>query len=215
MRELEGDDEACQNTDRILETLERIDGPYAIVFWQASAKKLWFGRDCLGRRSLLWHRPRSGDDSFMLTSVGALISAGGNSEVQSPFFEELPANGIYCLDVGLMVREIGVNPDGVHDDDEDIFASAVTHYPWRPPMLSSDPTSLFPSGDNPLKYLTLPFGRINTTTPSPEDLTSAPATDNLDVIPPISSQMQAAIDGLVDVLSDSVLRRVWDIPRIG
>ncbi|CAG8830078.1 36856_t:CDS:2, partial [Racocetra persica] len=41
----------------VLKVLRMIEGPYSIIFWQSSKRKLWFGRDCLGRRSLLWHIP--------------------------------------------------------------------------------------------------------------------------------------------------------------
>lgn len=36
---------------------------------QEKTKKLWFGRDFFGRRSLCWHLPQSSTDPFLLTSV--------------------------------------------------------------------------------------------------------------------------------------------------
>lgn len=38
-------------------------------YFQEKMKKLWFGRDFFGRRSLCWHLPQSSTDPFLLTSV--------------------------------------------------------------------------------------------------------------------------------------------------
>lgn len=38
-------------------------------YFQEKTKKLWFGRDFFGRRSLCWHLPQSSTDPFLLTSV--------------------------------------------------------------------------------------------------------------------------------------------------
>lgn len=42
---------------------------YHVYTFQEKTKKLWFGRDFFGRRSLCWHLPRSSTDPFLLTSV--------------------------------------------------------------------------------------------------------------------------------------------------
>lgn len=41
----------------------------SISYFQEKTKKLWFGRDFFGRRSLCWHLPHSSTDPFLLTSV--------------------------------------------------------------------------------------------------------------------------------------------------
>ncbi|KAL0044306.1 hypothetical protein WJX82_010374 [Trebouxia sp. C0006] len=46
-------------------------GPWAAVYWHADTRTLWFGRDVLGRRSLLMHLPISPDDCFCLVSAAA------------------------------------------------------------------------------------------------------------------------------------------------
>ncbi|KAG1543147.1 hypothetical protein G6F51_006847 [Rhizopus arrhizus] len=81
--------------DEILSIFSRIEGPYAFVFWQASTKKLWFGRDCLGRRSLLTCHKQG---SLMLSSVG----------LKSEGWKELEANGIYCIDFSEEVLQEGL-----------------------------------------------------------------------------------------------------------
>ena len=49
--------------------LSRLRGPWALAYWQASSGTLWFGRDFLGRRSLLFHGPCGKGGSFLLASV--------------------------------------------------------------------------------------------------------------------------------------------------
>jgi hypothetical protein len=55
----------------------------------------------LGRRSLLWHVPSDGVDNFILTSVGCKVPQ--MSETSSPYFTEVPANGIFYLDLDKML----------------------------------------------------------------------------------------------------------------
>jgi asparagine synthetase B (glutamine-hydrolysing) len=83
----------CNTTTEIVELLETVEGPYAFVYWQvrlsrgmlivvmpseacvtvkASNKRLFFGKDKLGRRSLLLHRPSSSSEPLILSSVAAL-----------------------------------------------------------------------------------------------------------------------------------------------
>ena len=47
-----------------------IAGPWASVFFDAVRGRVWFGRDCLGRRSLLELRKGSWGDGVTIASVG-------------------------------------------------------------------------------------------------------------------------------------------------
>ncbi|CAO3661697.1 unnamed protein product [Rhizopus stolonifer] len=78
--------ENTNSQDDILSIFSRIEGPYAFVYWQASTQKLWFGRDCLGRRSLLVSHK---EGLFTLSSVG----------LKSEGWEEIQAKGIYSIDL--------------------------------------------------------------------------------------------------------------------
>ncbi|CAO3614841.1 unnamed protein product [Cunninghamella echinulata] len=92
MKELEKSNTPDNETEAykiILNTMSKIEGPYAFVFWQAKYKTLWFSRDCLGRRSLLWHQSEGG--SLIISSVGLKTE-----ELQ---LEELSANGIYNIKI--------------------------------------------------------------------------------------------------------------------
>ncbi|KAI8378805.1 asparagine synthase-domain-containing protein, partial [Choanephora cucurbitarum] len=77
--------ESAETEDAILKTMEQIEGPFAFVYYRASSQTIYFGRDCLGRRSLLWHPQQP----FMLSSVGRQQDGGA--------WEEVPAKGIYAI----------------------------------------------------------------------------------------------------------------------
>lgn len=80
--------EAFKNSlsdELFLNVLSTIKGPYSFVYWNVSTKKMWFGRDRIGRHSLLYHFC---EGQFILTSVG---------KKGIPFLE-VPVSGIYMLD---------------------------------------------------------------------------------------------------------------------
>ncbi|KAL8161459.1 hypothetical protein V2J09_012948 [Rumex salicifolius] len=87
--------------NKIPELLSLIKGPWALIYWQDSTRTLWFGRDALGRRSLLVHWPTSEDTRFLLSSVSPESSM--DAEVKSGssginYWEELPC-GVYSLTI--------------------------------------------------------------------------------------------------------------------
>ncbi|KAL2292749.1 hypothetical protein FJTKL_07823 [Diaporthe vaccinii] len=71
----------------ILEVLRSIDGPFAFVFFDKSSGKVYYGRDRLGRRSLVI---REGDHGVVLSSI---------TDAADPQWREVEADGIYILDV--------------------------------------------------------------------------------------------------------------------
>jgi hypothetical protein len=87
---------ACTGTSEasmksVIELLSVVRGPYALVFYDASNKRIYYGRDCLGRRSLL--QKSTPDGTLVLSSV--CDNASGD------FWTEVEADGIYVLDVNL------------------------------------------------------------------------------------------------------------------
>ncbi|KAI3818208.1 hypothetical protein L1987_12011 [Smallanthus sonchifolius] len=85
------------------EFLSKIKGPWALIYWQESSKTIWFGRDALGRRSLLIHWPNIKDSRLMLSSVSPPYAINGNSDFgyengpsEPSFWEELPC-AVYSL----------------------------------------------------------------------------------------------------------------------
>jgi asparagine synthetase B (glutamine-hydrolysing) len=73
------------------EALARVTGPYAFVFHDAANNLLFFGRDFLGRRSLLLRQTSEGDT--LLCSIA----------VPTPhdrlWWREVDADGLYCCDL--------------------------------------------------------------------------------------------------------------------
>ncbi|KAH8724840.1 asparagine synthase-domain-containing protein [Phaeosphaeriaceae sp. PMI808] len=82
--------EKCKETSTraVIALLSATKGPYAFVFYDASHNLMYFGRDCLGRRSLL--RKSTADDTLILSSV--CDNASGES------WSEVEADGICVVD---------------------------------------------------------------------------------------------------------------------
>ena len=77
--------------DDVLQVLRSIDGPFAFVYYDQRAGRVYYGRDRLGRRSLLQQRK---DGTLLLSSVSD-VEAGGAGEP----WTEVEADGIYVLDL--------------------------------------------------------------------------------------------------------------------
>ncbi|CAK9316770.1 unnamed protein product [Citrullus colocynthis] len=93
----------CKRERTVVDILSKIQGPWSIIYWQDSAKTLWFGRDAFGRRSLLVHWPTVEDSRFLLSSVSPASSTfhgsgleGDDGSCEVSFWEELPC-GIYSI----------------------------------------------------------------------------------------------------------------------
>jgi asparagine synthetase B (glutamine-hydrolysing) len=102
-------------SNRILNILKSVRGPYAFLFYHHKSKCIYFGRDRLGRRSLLislsnntneneaGNRPRR--PLLALSSVKCEPKVKDSNESNEWLFkemnefEELKANGIYKLDL--------------------------------------------------------------------------------------------------------------------
>jgi glutamine phosphoribosylpyrophosphate amidotransferase len=87
--------EACvdeASTRNVIDLLSCIRGPYALVFYDARNERIYYGRDCLGRRSLL--RKSTSDSTLVLSSVCDNASGEAWSEVE--------ADGIYLVDLRLL-----------------------------------------------------------------------------------------------------------------
>jgi asparagine synthetase B (glutamine-hydrolysing) len=72
----------------IWKVMEGVEGPWAMVYYSSKDMKLWFGRDCLGRRSLLQKRVVD-SGTFVLSSVGVDLAG----------WTEVGVEGLWCLDL--------------------------------------------------------------------------------------------------------------------
>ena len=75
----------------VIKTLSHIAGPYAFVYFDAISQRLWFGRDVLGRRSLLIR-----DD---LADGVAISSVVGGDDPEK--WSEVEADGVYVADLSV------------------------------------------------------------------------------------------------------------------
>ncbi|KAL3480620.1 asparagine synthase-domain-containing protein, partial [Aspergillus californicus] len=78
-----------ESAQRVAEAISKITGPFAFVFYDAVNFKLYFGRDCLGRRSLLWGFDEAGN--LKICSI-----CDGSSP--SNLFQEVEADGIFMVE---------------------------------------------------------------------------------------------------------------------
>lgn len=88
--------------EHVLSTMSKVQGPWSFVYWQATEKSLWFGRDYFGRRSLLWHLPSNPTDVLVVTSVAERNCIANDTNLM---FEEIPADGLYCVDLSNNANE--------------------------------------------------------------------------------------------------------------
>lgn len=109
--------------DGVLDVFSRIKGPWAFVYWQHAQKKLWFGRDYFGRRSLLWSLDDEGDGSCLTLSS---VACGERVDAK---WTEVPCVGLFALNVESFdvdchrwspdVYERPVETEGHEADDDD------------------------------------------------------------------------------------------------
>ncbi|KAH6608624.1 hypothetical protein Trco_001970 [Trichoderma cornu-damae] len=90
--------------DSVLHALRSIEGPFAFIFLDKSAKRLFYGRDRLGRRSLLLKR----GDEFLLSSVAEAPAKG---------WAEVEADGCYTIQLGEASSPMDLMPTR-HDWDQ-------------------------------------------------------------------------------------------------
>lgn len=86
---------ASQSTSSVVRLLSSIRGPYALVFYNARNHRIYYGRDCLGRRSLL--TKTAPDGSLILSSLCDNASSDAWTEVE--------ADGLYIVDLDLVEDE--------------------------------------------------------------------------------------------------------------
>ncbi|KAF3082578.1 hypothetical protein TWF102_001140 [Orbilia oligospora] len=76
---------------KVQDVLQKIEGPFAFVFYDGSSKRVWFGRDWLGRRSLLRRKSVDDDGNFAICSIA-------DPQATSQW-EEIEADGFYYIDL--------------------------------------------------------------------------------------------------------------------
>ncbi|KDE09415.1 hypothetical protein MVLG_00320 [Microbotryum lychnidis-dioicae p1A1 Lamole] len=80
--------------------LQGIEGPYAFIYFDKAQNTLWFGRDHLGRRSLLLHRPTPSMPRLILASCAPL--ARPNSDFGE--WEEVACDALFSFDLNEVLQ---------------------------------------------------------------------------------------------------------------
>lgn len=84
----------CSFHHDTMDVLSKVRGPFAFIYWNRATDTIYFGRDCVGRRSLL--RTIARDGMIVLASVADFSVADT--------WEEVDADGIYTIDLKRLTR---------------------------------------------------------------------------------------------------------------
>ncbi|KAK0636622.1 asparagine synthase-domain-containing protein [Bombardia bombarda] len=82
--------------DAILDVFRAIEGPFAFVYYDKPSEALFYGRDRLGRRSLMI---AALEDSDVASSGAPALILSSIAEACTPNWKEVEADGIYALDL--------------------------------------------------------------------------------------------------------------------
>ncbi|KLO13968.1 hypothetical protein SCHPADRAFT_920879 [Schizopora paradoxa] len=108
-----------------------LEGPYAFAYFENRTKTLYFGRDVLGRRSLLVHAPSQNEPFLILASVSCGLK-------KSMEFEELSTEGIFRIRFDAWTeRESPPKIETIHFFDRSSL-SINKSLPECPPILDED-----------------------------------------------------------------------------
>lgn len=113
---------------KVADALGSIAGPFAFLYFDAGYGRVFFGRDVLGRRSLLKHVEQEG--CLIISSISSLANLSTTVEIE--------ANGIYTIDI---LNISGYSKDcAVPEGKEIVFE--IEHIPWSIQQRTDIPTLL-------------------------------------------------------------------------
>ncbi|GAA5922140.1 hypothetical protein JCM3775_003504 [Rhodotorula graminis] len=168
---------------RFFASIRDVEGPYAFIYYEASTSRIYFARDPLGRRSLLFHLPTADSPTFFLASA----APGGESPLQN--WTEVATDAVHLIDL---------RDEGLLDslNGRPSFSSV----PRRPKGARQE-------SENTLIY---PYDPLVTTLPRPDDLTpSSPRDPSEPVVTPRLAQL---VESFLVELERALRARVTTIP---
>ncbi|XP_063615038.1 asparagine synthetase domain-containing protein 1-like [Penaeus indicus] len=180
-----------KDEEEIMFFLSAIKGPWSLIYYQKSTKRLYFGRDVFGRHSLVWRLPSEQRWMFLVSSV-----TQRNAEVT-----EVPALGLYYIDF-------------LHSKlDVDFHVNLI---PWN--HVNENNLEALPSTihiqeqrlESPIK------NQLNISLPTEdvlEDLRALPASLDNEHVDVLYNALKDDIDRLLEVLKTSIQRRVDMCPQ--
>ncbi|KAJ9580611.1 hypothetical protein L9F63_024226 [Diploptera punctata] len=178
---------ALGESGNVLSVLRCIRGPYSVIYFDAKHQHLYFGRDRLGRHSLLWSCDREGH--IIITSVAKRNSLD---------FEEIPSVGIFRIDMNLPGVNIMLFP--WTDISEEEINKVTSTSPVN--IVVSDDAILSPIIPTPLSSIIEEDYLLNNFSANTEDL-----MEKLQ-----SSNMKNSIDKLLEILRNSIKVRIEKQP---
>jgi asparagine synthetase B (glutamine-hydrolysing) len=187
--------------DAIAHVLSRLRGPWALVYWHESAQRLWYGRDVVGRRSLIVHHPNAADPTFVLSSLSPLpleVEVGDRryTAQNEPHFWDEVAAGIYTLDAtnddGTRMKVVGMG--------DELGEELTTRWQFRKHEWKHCVPSTLEEFQRASKL-------VHSTQQPPLPLVSQNIKADLNNVC-IDASTEVAVDGLLAALDASVERRV-------
>lgn len=107
--------ERSYSTQKVVNLLSSVKGPFAFTFYDAANGYIYYGRDCLGRRSLL--RKSTHNNTLVLSSI--CDNATGEQ------WSEVEADGLYVVDVKSPSLDITHIPHRLKKDETTALLSFV------------------------------------------------------------------------------------------
>lgn len=109
------------STNRILSVLSKISGPFAFVFYDDRSQRIFYGRDVLGRRTLL----------TTTASDGSIIISSACGDSTNITWGEVEADGIYIVDI-IDQKKLSRDASAILSQDHEILASKSERITWSP-----------------------------------------------------------------------------------
>ena len=103
---------------KAVKALGSISGPFAFLYYDATNQQLFFGRDVLGRRSLL----------KMIGEDGCLYISSVSEESHLASWTEIEADGLYTIDIARMLKVLHSPIDEVPNSSK--AAWGIKLIPW-------------------------------------------------------------------------------------
>lgn len=81
-----------EGATNFVSVIRSIEGPYALVYYQADHRRVYFARDPLGRRSLVMHYPTKRNSTIYLSSCACAAIDG---ELDN--WQEVPCDSVFAF----------------------------------------------------------------------------------------------------------------------
>lgn len=108
------------SVQRVADVISSISGAFAFVFYDAVNSRLYFGRDCLGRRSLLQGFDASG--AFKVCSL---------CDGTSTNFEEVDTNGVHMIDLTHDIFQVHPEVPTADTNATSFNQNSIRTLPWE------------------------------------------------------------------------------------